>query len=76
MDESEDVANLMAFLAGTGGRISEAVECVGWADLDLTSATRNGTAAPSVHLRGASRGASGGSSPRPREMTRVHRVRA
>jgi integrase len=34
-----DVADIAAFLFGTGVRISEALHCVSWADVDLTAGT-------------------------------------
>ena len=51
-DESEDIADLVAFLAGTGVRVSEALECTWWADVDLDATRADGSAAPTVHERG------------------------
>jgi integrase len=51
-DKSLDVADLIAFLAGTGVRLSEALECTSWADVDLDGTDANGDPAPTVHVRG------------------------
>lgn len=45
-EAAEDIADLMAFLAGTGVRLSEALECTAWADVDLDSEM------PRVRVRG------------------------
>jgi integrase len=39
--------------AGTGVRLSEALECTRWADVDLKATDDNGQPAPNVHMRGA-----------------------
>jgi integrase len=51
-DEAMDVADLIAFLAGTGVRLSEALECTWWKDVDLTSKDADGNPTPTVHVRG------------------------
>jgi integrase len=51
-DAAEDVADLMAFLAGTGVRLSEALTAVWWPDVDLDAVDADGEPAPRVHVRG------------------------
>ena len=51
-DEAEDVADLMAFLAGTGVRVSEALTATWWTDVDLDAVDQDGNPAPTVHVRG------------------------
>lgn len=51
-DPAEDVADLMAFLAGTGVRLSEALTAVWWTDVDLDATNSDGRPTPTVHVRG------------------------
>lgn len=46
-DGASDTSDLIHFLAGTGCRISEALHCVDWADVDLDNPH-----GPRVHVRG------------------------
>ena len=45
-DDAADVADLVAFLAGTGVRLSEALGCTWWSDVSLEASQ------PTVHVRG------------------------
>lgn len=47
-----DVGDLAAFLFSTGARISEALHCVGWNDLDLDAVGEDGDSAPTVRING------------------------
>ncbi|WP_183407713.1 tyrosine-type recombinase/integrase [Nocardioides marmoriginsengisoli] len=51
-DDALDVADLIAFLAGTGVRLSEALACTWWDDIDLKAKDADGKSAPTVHVRG------------------------
>lgn len=51
-DDAIDIADLIAFLAGTGVRLSEALACTWWKDVDLTAVDSDGNPNPTVHVRG------------------------
>lgn len=47
-----DVGDLAAFLFGTGARISEALHCVEWSDVDLDAMDGQGESAPLLRING------------------------